>query len=146
MQTFCLGPQCIRQLRGSPMGSPLSPALCLMVVSIREQIWSLTFKQSLANRNLFIQRLRYVDNRLMFGDRRLADLPAYVLLHDGFYGKPISWKPNRTRRSWASCWNLDLLNWSAAARPTSRRFFPRFRPRHRRYFWEDFDHDITLSL
>ena len=44
MQTFCLSPTCIRQLRGSPMGSPLSPALCLMVVSISEQIWSITFK------------------------------------------------------------------------------------------------------
>ena len=33
MQTFALGQKCIRQCRGSPMGSPLSPALCLMVVS-----------------------------------------------------------------------------------------------------------------
>ena len=40
METFALGPRCVRQRRGSPMGSPLSPALCLMVVSIREQIWS----------------------------------------------------------------------------------------------------------
>ena len=31
MQTFALGQKCIRQCRGSPMGSPLSPALCLMV-------------------------------------------------------------------------------------------------------------------
>ena len=37
MQTFALGQRCIRQRRGSPMGSPLSPALCLMVVSISEQ-------------------------------------------------------------------------------------------------------------
>jgi hypothetical protein len=28
MQTFALGNRCIRQRRGSPMGSPLSPALC----------------------------------------------------------------------------------------------------------------------
>ena len=90
MQTVCLGPQCIRQLPGSPMGSPLSPALCLMVVSISEQIWSLTFKQSLASQNLFIKHVRYVDNRLLFGDRRITTLPAYeVLIHDGFYGKPI---------------------------------------------------------
>ena len=33
MQTFALGKRCVRQSRGSPMGSPLSPALCLMVVS-----------------------------------------------------------------------------------------------------------------
>jgi len=37
MQTFTLGQKCISQCRGSPMGSPLSPALCLMVVSISEQ-------------------------------------------------------------------------------------------------------------
>ena len=41
MQTFTLGNRCIRQRRGSPMGSPVSPALCLMVVSITEQIWSI---------------------------------------------------------------------------------------------------------
>ena len=29
MQTFALGHRCIKQQRGSPMGSPLSPALCL---------------------------------------------------------------------------------------------------------------------
>ena len=82
--------QCIRQCRGSPMGSPLSPALCLMVVSISEQIWSINFKQILSNHNLFIRHIRYVDNRLIFGDARRKDLPPYeVLLDDGFYGKPI---------------------------------------------------------
>eukprot|EP00435_Cladocopium_sp_Y103_P047143 s1136_g13.t1 len=39
MQTFALGNRCIKQRRGSPMGSPLSPAMCLMVVSISEEIW-----------------------------------------------------------------------------------------------------------
>ena len=34
--------------------------------------------------------LCYVDNRLIFGDKRLTDLSPYeVLLDDGFYGKPI---------------------------------------------------------
>ena len=42
MQTFCLGPQCLRQLRGSPMGSPLSPALCLMFPSVNRFGPSLT--------------------------------------------------------------------------------------------------------
>ena len=72
------------------MGSPLSPALCLMVVSISEQIWSINFKQIPSNYHLFIRRIRYVDNRLIFGDSRLRDLPPYeVLLDEGFYGKPI---------------------------------------------------------
>lgn len=71
------------------MGSPLSPALCLMVVSIREQIWSINFKQFLNNHHLFIRHICYVDNRLIFGESRLQDLPPYeVLFDDGFYGKP----------------------------------------------------------
>ena len=82
--------ECVRQSRGSPMGSPLSPALCLMVVSISEQIWSSTFRQILSNHHLFIRHIRYVDNRLIFGDKRLTELAPYeVLLDDGFYGKPI---------------------------------------------------------
>ena len=90
MQTFALGQRCVRQCRGSPMGSPLSPALCLMVVSISEQIWHNTFHQLLSNHHLFIRHVRYVDNRLIFGDKRLTTLAPYeVLLDDGFYGKPI---------------------------------------------------------
>ena len=90
MQTFRLGHRCVRQLRGSPMGSPLSPALCLMVVSISEQIWSINFKTILTNHHLFIRHIRYVDNRLILGDSRLRDLPPYeVLLDKGFYGKLI---------------------------------------------------------
>ena len=90
MQTFALGKRCVRQSRGSPMGSPLSPALCLMVVSISEQIWSSTFHQILSNHHLFIRHIRYVDNRLIFGDKRLTELAPYeVLLDEGFYGKPI---------------------------------------------------------
>ena len=90
MQTFALGQRCVRQSRGSPMGSPLSPALCLMVVSISEQIWSSTFHQLLSNHHLFIRHIRYVDNRLIFGDKRLTALAPYeVLLDEGFYGKPI---------------------------------------------------------
>ena len=72
------------------MGSPLSPALCLMVVSISEQIWYHTFHQLLSNHHLFIKHVRYVDNRLIFGDKRLTSFDPYeVLLDDGFYGKPI---------------------------------------------------------
>ena len=90
MQTFALGKRCVRQRRGSPMGSPLSPALCLMVVSISEQIWSNTFRHIMSNHHLFIRHIRYVDNRLIFGDKRLTDMAPYeVLLDDGFYGKPI---------------------------------------------------------
>lgn len=49
-------------------GIPLSEALCLMVVSISEQIWPTNFKEILANHNLFVRHLRYVDNRLILGN------------------------------------------------------------------------------
>ena len=72
------------------MGSPLSPALCLMVVSISEQIWSINFQEALAHHNLFVRHLRYVDNRLILGHHLIQALPPYeILLDEGFYGKPI---------------------------------------------------------
>ena len=72
------------------MGSPLSLALCLMVVSISEQIWSINYKEILASHNLFVRHLRYVDNRLILGHSQLQDLPPHETLRDeGFYGKPI---------------------------------------------------------
>eukprot|EP00435_Cladocopium_sp_Y103_P013413 s3879_g3.t1 len=90
MQTFALGGRCIKQRRGSPMGSPLSPAMCLMVVSIGEEIWFHNFKEILSNHHLFVRHIRYVDNRLLLGDPGLVDLPPYeTLLDDGFYGRPI---------------------------------------------------------
>ena len=76
MQTFCLGQRCLSQLRGSPMGSPLSPALCAMVVSISEQIWATSFKSVLANHHLFVRHIRYVDNRLVLGDPQIQCLPG----------------------------------------------------------------------
>jgi hypothetical protein len=61
-----------------------------MVVSISEQIWHNTFHQLLSNHHLFIKHVRYVDNRLIFGDKRLTSFAPYeILLDDGFYGKPI---------------------------------------------------------
>ena len=91
MQTFALGSRCVRQRRDNPIGSPFSPALCLMVVSISEQIWSMNFKEALINHNLFIRHIRYVDKPLIFGDNRLQQLHPYeVLLDEGFYGSPIA--------------------------------------------------------
>eukprot|EP00435_Cladocopium_sp_Y103_P056916 s61_g19.t1 len=90
MQTFALGGRCIKQRRGSPMGSPLSPALCLMVVSISEEIWYHNFQEILSNHHLFVRHIRYVDNRLLLGDPKLVDMPPYeTLLDEGFYSRPI---------------------------------------------------------
>ena len=61
-----------------------------MVVSICEQVWSINFKSILTNHNLFVRRIRYGDNRFIFGDKRLGALTPYeILWGEGFYGKPI---------------------------------------------------------
>ena len=61
-----------------------------MVVSISEPIWSINLKEILTNHNPFIRHIWYVDNRLIFGNRRLCDLPPFKILLDvGFYRKPI---------------------------------------------------------
>eukprot|EP00435_Cladocopium_sp_Y103_P050449 s1820_g15.t1 len=61
-----------------------------MVVSISEEIWHCNCKEILTNHNLFIRRIRYVDNRLLIGDPNHQDLPPYeTFLDEGFYGRPI---------------------------------------------------------
>ena len=101
MQTFALGQHCIRQRRGSPMGSPLfrhfASWWCLSV----EQIWSINFKQILSNHHFFIKHIRYVDNRLIFGDARLQQLPPYeVFWTQAFMENQLSLKLNRSRVPW----------------------------------------------
>ena len=91
-----------RQSDGQSTVPSLMPHGCLhqrtnLVHHLQEQI--------LSNHNLFIRHIRYVDNRLIFGDKRLLDLSPYeVLLDDGFYGKPIILeKRNLTKSFLASC-------------------------------------------
>ena len=46
MQIFSVGFRSFRQTRGAPMGSPASPALCLMIIAVAEQIWANTHPTS----------------------------------------------------------------------------------------------------
>ena len=46
MTQFSIGTAVFQQIRGSPMGSPLSPALCLMVVALSEEVWFRTSSPS----------------------------------------------------------------------------------------------------
>ena len=72
------------------MGSPLSPALCLMVVALSEEVWFRTYESQLTNMDLTSRLLRYVDNRLCLPDPSWIDDPAFKLfLHPDFYGNPI---------------------------------------------------------
>ena len=90
MQHFQLGSRVYTQVQGSPMGSPLSPALCLMVVSVYEQIWFHTHRESITNLHLHALFLRYVDNRLVILPSSTTGIPAYQILTDAdFYKTPI---------------------------------------------------------
>ena len=90
MQNFQLGSKVYTQVQGSPMGSPLSPALCLMVVSVYEQIWFHTHRESISNLHLNAIFLRYVDNRLLILPSSTKDLAAFqVLVDPNFYKAPI---------------------------------------------------------
>lgn len=90
MQNFQLGSRIYTQVQGSPMGSPLSPALCLMVVSVYEQIWYHTHRESITNLHLHTLFLRYIDNRLVILPSSTRDLPAYQIWVDSnFYKAPI---------------------------------------------------------
>ena len=90
MTQFSIGTAVFQQIRGSPMGSPLSPALCLMVVALSEEVWFRTFESQLSTMDLTSRCLRYVDNRLCLPDSSWLTEPAFDLfLHPDFYGKPI---------------------------------------------------------
>ena len=72
------------------MGSPLSPAFCLMVVALSEEIWYQTFYDTLASMDMTSRLLLYVDNRLCLVDPSWHYEPAFAnFLHPEFYGKPI---------------------------------------------------------
>ena len=72
------------------MGSPLSPALCLMVVALSEEVWYRTFSSTLSTLDLSSRFLRYVDNRLCLVNPHWLDEPAFsTFLHPDFYGHPI---------------------------------------------------------
>jgi len=101
---------------------------------ICEQIWSINFKQILNNHHLFIRHIRYVDNRLIFGDSRLRDLPPYeVLLDEGFYGKLIILETEPDQEFLGSCSKPNPWNSSTKDLPTFLRSYRRFLPPHQKY-------------
>ena len=90
MTQFSIGTSVYAQIRGSPMGSPLSPALCMMVVALSEEIWYQTYSITLATMDLSSRLLRYVDNRLCLADPSWDYEICFAnFLHPEFYGKPI---------------------------------------------------------
>ena len=90
MTQFSIGTSVYEQIRGSPMGSPLSPALCMMVVALSEEIWYRTYRTTLTTMDLSARLLRYVDNRLCLADPSWDyEISFTNFLHPEFYGNPI---------------------------------------------------------
>ena len=90
MTQFSIGTSVYEQIRGSPMGSPLSPALCMMVVALSEEIWYRTYQTTLSTMDLSARLLRYVDNRLCLADPSWDyDICFANFLRPEFYGHPI---------------------------------------------------------
>ena len=90
LQHFKVAGRGFRQAHGSPMGSPLSPALCGMVIAAQEEIWRRTFSITCSSVSRNLLSLRYVDNRLWISERRFEQLPGVRLfLNSRFYGGDI---------------------------------------------------------
>ncbi|CAE7275386.1 mettl21a [Symbiodinium sp. CCMP2456] len=91
LQHFQVAARGFRQCFGSPMVSPLSPALCGMVIAAQEEIWRRTFSITCSNMNRALLSLRYVDNRIWISERRFEQLPGIrLLLNNHFYGGDIT--------------------------------------------------------
>ena len=89
MHTFALGQRSIRQRRGSPMGSPLSPALCLMVVSINEQIWFINFMKRWLTTICSYVTFGMSTTGWFLATKDFSMSPYEVLLDEGFYARQI---------------------------------------------------------
>ena len=120
MQTFALGQRYIRQCRGSPMGSPLSPALCLMVVSISEQRWSINFKQILSKHHLFIKHIRYVHNRLISETLDFSSFPHTK----SFSTKASMENPSSSKLNQTKNFSLKPNLWNSSTRDISQVLSP----------------------
>ena len=135
MTQFSIGDSVYAQIRGSPMGSPLSPALCMMVVALSEEIWYQTYRNTLANMDLFYASLTPL------GSMRSA-LP--ISSTRSSTANQLSLRPNLTRNSWASALNSNLSHSDIARHVISiKSWLPFQRPRstsnfqvlYPDYFW-----------
>ena len=106
MTQFSIGTCVFEQIRGSPMCSPLSPALCLMVVALSEEVWHRTFESTLTTMNLTSRLLRYVDNRLCLVDSHTGS-ETQPWRHS--FTRSSTARRSSTRNSCASALSSNLL-------------------------------------
>ena len=86
LRYFVIGARMFAQRRGSPMGNPASPAMCLLVVAAVEESWSHTYAEMLHNNKQLWFSCRYVDNQLTMLAAPLATTPPFrAFLAKEFY-------------------------------------------------------------
>ena len=119
MTQFSIGTSVYEQIRGSPMGSPLSPALCMMVVALSEEIWYQTYHTTLATMDLSARLLRYVDNRLCLADPSWDyEISFTNFLHPEFYGNPIILETEPDQEFLGFC--IEFEPFARALQPSTR--------------------------
>ena len=118
MQTFALGQKCVRQSRGSPMGSPLSPALCLILVSIFNK-----FGLVLSTNSSPIIICSFDTSDMLIIVSYLVTSASLHLHHmKSSWTKDSTENPSFSRRNLtknflASCLKQNLWSWSTRDRP-----------------------------
>jgi hypothetical protein len=116
MTQFSIGSSVYQQIRGSPMGSPLSPALCLMVVALSE-IWYRTFSDTLASMDL-TSRYMWTTDYAWWILHGITNPPLPTSFTRSSTASLLSWKRNQTKNFWASPSTLNPSLSDTA--PTSR--------------------------
>ena len=115
-----------------------------MVVSVYEQIWYHTHRESLSNLHLHALFLRYVDNRLVFLPPKIYLLFRFWSIH--IFTKFRSfWKLNRIKNFWDFKLNLIRLSYVINHHRTCPRFFHRCQPHLQRFFSVDLLPGAPLS-
>jgi hypothetical protein len=86
-----------RQIRGSCIGSPLSPVLCNICAAFEEDVWESAHREMLLSAKTFYHATRYVDNRLILRMPQITHNPAITTFRNlDFYRPPVQLEPENS--------------------------------------------------
>ena len=87
---FTIMGRCFRQLRGSPIGNQISPALCDLTVSVEEAMWAASLDVAKRSWKKMCWFGRYVDNRFLVFPRCFLQREIFQsLVSPTFYREPV---------------------------------------------------------
>ncbi len=86
-----------QQIRGSCIGSPLSPVLCNICAAFEEDVWECAHRDMLLSAKTFYHATRYVDNRLIPRFPHITHNPAIATFRSlDFYRPPVQLEPENS--------------------------------------------------